>query len=117
MVESMRALILIFVVLLCFPAHAQKVVLRKPPAAQCKLLVDSLQQQLDIGNYCKEDADCVVISLGCPFSCASPLNVNEDIARMAALKESYDHVCGGCEDDCPTLRGTPVCAQGKCALK
>jgi hypothetical protein len=101
------------------PAGATPKVVIKPPSKQeCTLLADSLKQQLENGNYCRDDSECAGVALGCPAGCVSLLNVNEDVARLVALKQNYDTLCGECTYRCPAEpKGRLVCVDRKCVYQ
>ena len=93
-----------------------KVVINKPPAAQCNLLIDTLKEQLEVGNHCRDDAECVSISLGCPLPCQAPLSRTENLSRIAGLKANYDRFCEPCTYKCKEP-GDLACVEGKCVFR
>ncbi len=111
-------IITLAILLIAAPASAESnIIIKSPGKEQCGIVIQSLKTEMDHGNYCRDDSECIAVPLGCPLPCNPLMNINEPITRITALKETYDRICGSCDKGCAEPKGDPVCVKHKCVYQ
>jgi hypothetical protein len=94
------------------------------PAALCLASCDppteeeiqeEFNQAVAASNDCETDADCVLVTPGCPLGCGSAVNIEyETEIRNLAKKLIFEWQLGGkgCDYSCPCM--IAVCSENKC---
>jgi hypothetical protein len=69
-------------------------------------------------NACAADAECLVVSAGCPLGCWAAVHRENAPAVSQKARELIEEYEGGgrsCRYSCPPV-GEPRCEQGRCAV-
>jgi len=67
-------------------------------------------------NYCKSDADCRFVQLGCPFGCNTPINRSKVVAIRSEIEKHHEAFtsCSLCAYDCVLVEGVR-CEKNRCS--
>jgi len=91
-------------------------------AAKC-LSIDELEierQSLDTAiassQSCQSDADCELLSLGCPIGCSTPVNRSSSETIIALAERYHSKTCDKCMYKCPP-QTSPICVENICVQK
>jgi len=82
----------------------------------CQSIHNGIEKEFEEANFCNQDTDCKVISLGGPyieFGCYKFVNVNTDEAKLMEKVKAYDIKCGPMIDKCAVVSKV-VCISNKC---
>jgi hypothetical protein len=85
----------------------------EPPTEEA--IQEEFNQAVAMSNDCETDADCVLVTPGCPLGCGSAVNIeHETEIRNLAKKLIFEWQLGGrsCNYGCPYM--TAVCTEGTC---
>jgi hypothetical protein len=75
---------------------------------------NDVKRDIEAANYCDADRDCIIVSFGCPFGCASYVNAGANLTKIRGDVERYNLCTGAvCEYKCMQPKD-PVCSGGKC---
>ncbi|MDJ0656956.1 MAG: hypothetical protein QNJ40_22540 [Xanthomonadales bacterium] len=85
-------------------------------SAECQDMESSVRLTIARSQVCTTDADCEVISLGCPFGCATPIQSTAYVA-ISTLNEAFQDRCAYCLSGCASDPPPAVCRAGQCALE
>ena len=84
-------------------------------ASYCGEKRSAIQQQIDEPVACNTQADCIVTTLACPFTCQAAFDT-EKIKLIRNQMQEYYVSCMPCEQPCDTTPKTALCQMGVCKL-
>ncbi len=103
-------LILVSLMVLISPASWAN---ERPPPEECKILEQEVNEYIESQNFCKQDEDCALTLVRCPFKCVNYVNKNSLGQVNKRIENFLEKSCSSCLYECIASSGA-ICLKNKC---
>lgn len=99
------------------PASAYKVEFVNEICDGKKIEEAQIVSSIESARACSVDADCKIVSFGCPFGCAHSINQANQVALLEQVAKFNQGDCPSCAYRCTDNQQVPRCVAGTCSAR